>query len=73
MNYLDKLSINNNVSGYVCNHSSLRIGNETLRPLEGAMGTPSVWPVSEAWLQTPNALDIGRWTPMTQANERLRA
>ncbi len=23
------------------NHSSLRIGNETLRPLEGAMGTPS--------------------------------
>ncbi len=29
-----------NVSGYICNHSSLRIGNETLRPLEGAMGTP---------------------------------
>ncbi len=30
-----------NVSGYTCNHGSLRIGNETLRPLEGAMGTPS--------------------------------
>ncbi len=28
-----------NVSGYACNHGSLRIGNETLRPLEGAMGT----------------------------------
>ncbi len=27
----------------------------------------------EAWLKTPNALGIGRWTPMTQANERLRA
>ncbi len=23
-----------NVSGYACNHGSLRIGNETLRPLE---------------------------------------
>ncbi len=30
-----------NVSGYTCHHGSLRIGNETLRPLEGAMGTPS--------------------------------
>ncbi len=29
------------VSGYACNHGSLRIGNETLHPLEGAMGTPS--------------------------------
>ncbi len=27
-----------NVSGYACNHGSLRIGNEKLRPLEGAMG-----------------------------------
>ncbi len=53
------------VSGYICNHSSLRIGNETLRPLEGAMGTPSAWPVSEAWIKTHNALDIGRWKPMT--------
>ncbi len=54
-----------NVSGYICNHSSLRIGNETLCPLEGAMGTPSAWPVSEAWIKTHNALDIGRWKPMT--------
>ncbi len=30
-----------NVSGYTCNHGSLRIGNEMLRPLEGAMGTSS--------------------------------
>ncbi len=44
--------INENVSGYVCNHSSLRIGNGTLRPLEGAMGMPSAWPVSDAWLNT---------------------
>ncbi len=36
------------VSGYACNHGSLRIGNETLRPLEGARGTPSACPVSEA-------------------------
>ncbi len=27
-----------NVSGYVCNHGSLRVGNETLRPLGVAMG-----------------------------------
>ncbi len=26
------------VSGYVCNHGSLRVGNETLRPLGVAMG-----------------------------------
>ncbi len=37
-----------NISGYTCNHGSLRIGNSTLRPLEGAMGTPSAGPVSEA-------------------------
>ncbi len=42
------------VSGYVCNHSSLRIGNETLRPLDGAMGKPLAWPVSEAWIKTHN-------------------
>ncbi len=42
------------VSGYVCNHSSLRIGNETLRPLEGAVGKPLAWPVSEAWIKTHN-------------------
>ncbi len=54
-----------NISGYTCKHGSLRIGNETLRPLEGAMGTPSAWPVSEAWIKTHNALDIGRWKPMT--------
>ncbi len=39
-------------------------GNSTLRPLEGAMGTPSAWPVSEAWMKTHIALDIGRWKPM---------
>ncbi len=27
-----------NVSGYVCNHGSLRVGNETLRPLGVAVG-----------------------------------
>ncbi len=37
-----------NVSGYACNHVFLRIGNETLRPLEGARGTPTACPVSEA-------------------------
>ncbi len=30
--------IGQNVSGYVCNHGSLRVGNETLRPLGVAMG-----------------------------------
>ncbi len=32
-----------NVSGYACNHGSLRVGNSTLRPLEGltlAGGSP---------------------------------
>ncbi len=43
--------IQDNVSGYICNHSSLRIGNEMLRPLGGAMGTPSAWLVSEAWIK----------------------
>ncbi len=37
----------------------------TLRPLEGTMGTPLAWPVSEAWINTHNAFDIGRWKPMT--------
>ncbi len=27
-----------NISGYICNHGSLRVGNETLRPLGVAMG-----------------------------------
>ncbi len=30
---------------------SLPKGTSTLRPLEGAMGTPSAWPVSEAWIK----------------------
>ncbi len=30
--------VEKNVSGYVCNHGSLRVGNETLRPLGVAMG-----------------------------------
>ncbi len=35
-----------NVSGYVCNHGSLRVGNETLRSLGVAMGNAvSVTPV----------------------------
>ncbi len=58
-----------NVSGYACNHGSLRIGNEILRPLEGAMGTPSAWPVSEAWMKKQQciwhwqveAYDVGKW------------
>ncbi len=37
-----------NISDYACNHGSPRIGNETLRPLEGARGTPSACTVSEA-------------------------
>ncbi len=63
-----------NVSGYVCNHSSLRMGTRHCVLFRG-----SLWErlqrdrLPEAWLKTPNALGIGRWTPMTQANERLRA
>ncbi len=44
--------------------SSLPKGTSTLRPLEGAMGTPLAWPVSEARIKTHNALDIGWWKPM---------
>ncbi len=35
------IQLQQNVSGYTCNHGTLRIGNETLRPLGVAMGTPS--------------------------------
>ncbi len=63
-----------NVSGYICNHSSLRMGTRHCVLFRG-----SLWErlqrdrLHEAWLQTPNALDSGRWTPMMQANEHLRA
>ncbi len=40
-------------------------GNSTLRPLEGARGTPSACPVSEAWIKYYIELDIGRRKPMT--------
>ncbi len=58
-----------NISGYTCNHSSLRIGNETLHSLEVAMGTPSAWPVSEAWNENTQctwhwqveAYDVSTW------------
>ncbi len=62
-----------NVSGYVY-HSSLRMGTRHCVLFRG-----SLWErlqrdrLPEAWLKTPNALGIGRWTPMMQANERLRA
>ncbi len=37
---------------------SLPKGTSTLRLLEGPIGAPLAWPVSEAWIKTHNALDI---------------
>ncbi len=57
-----------NVSGYVCNHGSLRVGNETLRPLGVAMGNAvSVTRVWSIHTKTPPA---GRRQPMTSLPAR---
>ncbi len=55
-----------NVSGYTCNHGSLRIGNETLRPLEvtygNAFSVTGVW--SMKWKRTMHltlAGDVSKW------------
>ncbi len=54
---INEYAMMENVSGYVCNHGSLRVGNETLRPLGVAMGgTSSAWPVSEAYIQKHHLL-----------------
>ncbi len=57
-----------NVSGYVCNHGSLRVGNETLRPLGVAMG--NVVSVTRVWsIHTKTPL-VGRRQPMTSLPAR---
>ncbi len=70
---ISHIQIMENVSGYVCNHSSLRMGTRHCVLFRG-----SLWErlqrdrLPEAWLKTPNALGIGRWTPMTQANVSIK-
>ncbi len=55
--------VKRNVSGYVCNHGSLRVGNETLRPLGVAMG--NAVSVTRVWSIHTKTPPVGRQQPMT--------
>ncbi len=57
-----------NVSGYVCNHGSLRVGNETLRPLGVAMG--NAVSVTRVWSIHTKTPPVGRRQPMTSLPAR---
>ncbi len=52
-----------NVSGYICNHGSLRVGNEILRPLGVAMG--NAISVTHVWSIHTKTPPVGRRQPMT--------
>ncbi len=56
------------ISGYVCNHGSLRVGNETLRPLGVAMG--NAVSVTRVWSIHTKTPPVGRRQPMTSLPAR---
>ncbi len=62
-----KARIKENISGYTCNHGSLSREQDTASSRGHYGRTPSVWPVSEAYIQKHHANGVPPLRPLEEA------